>query len=243
MRSVADILAGFAALPAAKIQDILQGQRALILAPHPDDESLGCGGFIAAACAASLPPIVAVLTDGAASHPGSQHFPPPRLAALREAEVREAVAHLGLPPDNLLLLRHADTNLPASGLAFEAACIKLALIAVETGCKLLLAPWHGDPHCDHEAAAAMADDIAARARLRLLSYPVWGWLRDGAEMVTETRRGGWRLDISAQLAAKQRAIAAHVSQYGGLITDSPSGFQLPADLLEVFARPFEVFIA
>ncbi len=242
MRPVAEILAGFEALPAAGIDDVLQGQRALILAPHPDDESLGCGGLIAAACAAGLPPVVAILTDGAASHPGSQEFPPARLRAVREAEADLAVSRLGLPPAHLICLRYPDTGLPEAGAGFEAACINLALIAAENGCGVLLAPWHGDPHCDHQAAARIAAAVARRSRLRLLSYPVWGWLRDGADLVGETR-GGWRLDISAHLAVKQAAIAAHETQYGELIKDSPNGFRLPAELLAVFARPFEVFIA
>jgi hypothetical protein len=42
---------------------------------------------------------------------------------------------------------------------------------------------------------------------------------------------------------KRRAIAAHESQYGALITDSPHGFQLPAELLAIFERDFEVFVA
>ena len=43
------------------------------------------------------------------------------------------------------------------------------------GCRLLLAPWIADPHCDHEAAALVARAAALRAGLRSLFYPVWGW--------------------------------------------------------------------
>jgi LmbE family N-acetylglucosaminyl deacetylase len=243
MRKIAELRAAFEALPAGHIETLLQGQKALILAPHPDDETLGCGGLIAAACAAGVPPIIAVLTDGAASHPGSATHPPHLLRAVREAETQNAVSRLGLPSDHLVFLRYKDTKLPAAGADFAAACRNVALIAAERGCQLLIAPWHGDPHCDHQAAACMAEAVAARSRLRLLSYPVWGWLRDGAEMVSESRRDGWRLDISAHWQAKQQAIAAHASQYGDLITDSPGGFMLPAALLAVFARPFEVYIA
>jgi len=239
---MADIRAGFLAFPETNIAEFLNGRRALILAPHPDDESLGCGGFIAAASAIGLAPFVVVLTDGAASHPDSRAFPPERLRAVREAELREAAFRLGMPVENLAFLRYPDAKLPDSGVGFGAAVRRIAQIATLTGCGLLMAPWHGDPHCDHQAAARIARTVAARCRLRLLSYPVWGWLRADTDTVREPRRHGWRLNISAQLAAKQQAIAAHVSQYGGLITDSPAGFRLPADLLEIFARPFEVFI-
>jgi len=243
VRRVADILAAFACFPEADIEDVLHGERALILAPHADDESLGCGGLIAGACAAGIAPIVVVMTDGAASHPGSVAYPPARLAAVRQAEARQAVSRLGLPAGHLSFLHYPDTGLPAAGAAFEAAVARVGCIAGQAGCGVLIAPWGGDPHCDHEAAAAIAGAVAAEKKLRLLSYPVWGWLRDGDDMVNETRCCGWRLDIAAYREAKAQAIAAHVSQYGGLITDSPAGFVLPADLLAVFARPYEVFIA
>jgi hypothetical protein len=89
----------------------------------------------------------------------------------------------------------------------------------------------------------MIAQAAARAAcIELVSYPVWGWLRPVPENDTRDRLTGWRLDIAPHLAAKQRAIAAHVSQHGALITDSPHGFTLPKNLLEIAARPYEVLI-
>jgi LmbE family N-acetylglucosaminyl deacetylase len=137
------------------------------------------------------------------------------------------------------LLRQPDTRLAAH----EGVIDRLLSIAAREGCGVVIGPWAGDPHCDHEAAAAIAEAVAARGGMRLLSYPVWGWLRDGGDELAETRMAGWRLDISEWREVKARAIAAHGSQYGGLITDSPDGFTLPETLLAVFARPFEVFLA
>jgi len=224
----------FAALPEAGLSALLGGRRALILAPHPDDESLGCGGLIAAACAAGLPPAVVILTDGAASHPDSTSHPPASLAALREAEAREALSILGLPGEKMFFLAEPDTKLTAH----EALINRLAGIAAAQKCGIVIGPWAADPHCDHEAAAAIAEAVAIRAGLRLLSYPVWGWLREAAPPAT-----GWRLNISAQLDVKRRAIAAHASQYGKVILDSPAGFSLPQNLLAIAARNYEVFLA
>ncbi len=241
MRPAREVLAGFEALAEVAGDDAI-GLKPMILAPHPDDESLGCGGLIAAACAAGRPPLVVILTDGAASHPGSLAYPPQRLAQLRRAEALDAAARLGLPANRLLFLDFPDAALPGEGAAFEAAAARLATLARGQGCGAVIGPWRHDPHCDHEAGAMLAQAVAEQAGLPLRSYPVWGWLLPPDTMLPEPG-GGWRLDIAAQLPRKRQAIAAHVSQYGALITDSPDGFRLPAELLAVFERPFEVFIA
>ncbi len=213
--------------------DLLGGRRALILAPHPDDESLGCGGLIAAACAAGLAPEVVILTDGAASHPGSRTHPPLRLARLREAEARAALAILGLPACHAHFLRQPDNALAVDGAIIDR------LVEIGAGCGVVIGPWAGDPHCDHTAAAMIAQAVAIRTGMALLSYPVWGRLRkDGALRELPALR----LDISPQLAVKTRAIAAHESQYGGVIKDSPEAFCLPAELLAVFAQPYEIYL-
>ncbi len=240
MKTAGEIIASFNALPQGGI-DRLSG-RAMILAPHPDDESLGCGGLIAELCQRARPPVVVILTDGAASHPGSYSHPPARLRQVRAAEARKAVSLLGLPPENLVFLDYPDTKLPASGEALDAAAEAVATLARRLDCKVVIGPWRHDPHCDHEAAACVAEQAARFIGAQLLSYPVWGWLLPPDTLLPVDGISGWRLDIAAHLAVKQQAIAAHASQYTGMIDDSPDGFRLPPALLSVFERPFEVFI-
>ena len=238
----AEAHAAMRGLPVADLDEIDGGRTALVLAPHADDESLGCGGLIAEACARGRPPFVLVLTDGAGSHPGSRAYPPARLAALREAEARAATAALGLPPGRVGFLGLPDTAAPTAGPAFDAAVRAILDRAAAAGCGLLLAPWRHDPHCDHEAAHLMAAEAARRGGLARLAYPVWGWtLPDDAALPGEAPRG-WRLDVARHLPAKRRAIAAHASQHAGLITDDPCGFALPPAFLALFDQPFEVYL-
>ena len=232
--------AAMEALPFGQFDDLTGGGTAVVLAPHPDDESLGCGGFIAEACRRGQPPLVLVLTDGAGSHPGSRAFPRERLVPLREEEARMAVAELGLPPGRIVFLRQPDTAAPTSGPAFDRVIADIAGHC--RGAGVLLAPWRHDPHCDHEAAHLIAAAVARRTAIRHLAYPVWGWMLPPGQVVDGPGPAGLRLDIAAHLPAKRRAIAAHRSQYAGLIEDDPGGFQLPPDLLAVFDRPCETFL-
>ena len=235
------VLRTIEALPFGTAADVTGGQPVLILAPHADDESLGCGGLIAALCRAKAPPLVLVLTDGTGSHPGSRAYPAPRLAAVREAEVREAVRLLGLPPDRIRFAGQRDTAAPVSGPAFEAAVDMVEALCQADRTGTVLAPWRHDPHCDHEAAHLLAVEVAGRLGLRQLSYPVWGWTLPADHPLPALPRG-FRLEIGADLAVKDAAIRAHRSQYGGLILDDPLGFTLPDGLLRVFGRPWEAFL-
>lgn len=238
----AEAHAAMRALPVADLDAIDGGRTALVLAPHPDDESLGCGGLIAEACARGRPPLVLVLTDGAGSHPRSRAYPPARLAAVREAEARAAAAALGLPSGRIGFLRLPDTAAPTSGAGFDAAVRAILARAAGAGCGVLLAPWRHDPHCDHEAAHLMAAEAARRGGLPHLAYPVWGWTLPDDAVLPGDAPAGWRLDVARHLPAKRRAIAAHASQHGGLITDDPTGFRLPPTFLAMFNQPFETYL-
>ena len=214
----------------------------LILAPHPDDESLGTSGLIATLVAAGQPPFVMIMTDGAGSHPNSVAYPPARLRAVREAEAASACALLGLPQDRLDFMRLPDTAAPMAGPAFEVAVKQIAACARIIGARSVLASWAHDPHCDHLATHRMAAAVCRTVTLAHWAYPVWGWTLPANHALPPAAYAGFRLDITPYLPAKRAAIAAHRSQYAGLITDDPAGFVLPPRLLSIFDRPFETFI-
>jgi LmbE family N-acetylglucosaminyl deacetylase len=213
----------------------------LIMAPHPDDESLGCGGLIAACCEAGIPVEVALLTDGAGSHPGSRTHPPKVLARLRATEMVEALAELGLASDLLHELGWPDSGAPSTGGDFDRAVSQMIALVQITGAHTIVAAWRHDPHCDHEAGAIIAATAAHATRARHLAYPVWGWTLEESTLVSAGR--AMRLDVGRHLPAKRRAVSCHRSQHGEVITDSPGGFRLPAALLEACLTGHEVFFA
>jgi LmbE family N-acetylglucosaminyl deacetylase len=239
MPQTESIRQAWAALPWADQTNFRLGRRPLILAPHPDDETLGCGGLIAACCSVGQPPIVAVLTDGAASHPGLDLSGRNQLRRQREREVGQAVSCLGLPPANLKLLGLPDGALDSAA----APCTEVLIHLARThGCDMIVTTSHHDRHSDHQAAARIAVDVASAVSIPCRFYLTWAWIVPSGIEAPVTGVQGWRLDISPYLAAKRRAIVAHESQYYGM-PDDPAQGCLPAELLAIAQRGFEVILA
>lgn len=112
-------------------------QRILVLAPHPDDELLGCGGYLAQAAAAAYPIRIIVVTDGGAG------LPPGFSREDRQQECRAGLAMLGI--DDVVFWGHADGACPVSGDIAEQ--YRQAVAAFRPDCLFLPAP--SEQHPDH----------------------------------------------------------------------------------------------
>ena len=239
---VRDFLENIASMPFASLDDIIGTGSLVILAPHPDDETLGCGGLIAGAVARGRRVEIVVLTDGSGSHPGSQTFARERLAALRRAELERAAEALGLSSDHLTFLNLQDAS-PPVGATLSKALDAIEAILRESEAQTLCVTWRHDPHCDHQAAAAMADIMAARLpNLRVWQYPIWGLHLSPAQVIDSLGPVGHRLDIGPWMQAKRAAIQCHASQMTALIADSPDAFRFDEETLAPFLQPVERFI-
>jgi LmbE family N-acetylglucosaminyl deacetylase len=173
--TVGEVLAAAHSLPLRPMRDVLEDRPFVVVAAHPDDESLAYGGLIADACRQGVRGKVVIVSDGAGSHPNSRAYPPDRLSSHHEEEARQAGAELGLKPEDMLFLRLPDRFVPHEGEEAERAIGVIVDCARDIGAGSLFVSWRHDPHCDHEASYRIARAVQRRVgKVRLLEYAVWG---------------------------------------------------------------------
>lgn len=217
----------------------------LVVAPHPDDETLGCGGLIAGLSARGVTVHTVFVTDGGASHRQSSDWPRQRLSALREIEASAALAALGAGHQPRSFMRLPDAAMPAAATPAYVSAHADAVALIETLAPgHLVLPWRRDPHCDHRDSWALFSSALEQSGIKadVLEYTIWldelGSPEDFPQ-AGEVQRVS--LDVAIFMAAKRRAIMEHKSQLGGLITDDPEGFFLTAGTLERLLKPVEIF--
>jgi LmbE family N-acetylglucosaminyl deacetylase len=225
--------------------DLRAWRSTVIVAPHPDDEALGCGGLIRLLTEARQTVRVVFVSDGAMSHPDSRDYPYDQRVALREAEAREATGILGVPADRVIFFRLPDTQVPREwDERFASTTDRIVRQLVEWRVDTLVVPWRRDPHGDHRGSWELFRTAARRhdGKLRWIEYPVWMWeATNTVDLPRPDEMIAWKLDVVDQLDRKEEAIRAHRSQWAGVIADDPSGFQLTDGMIGHFLRPAELY--
>lgn len=219
-------------------------QSAVVVAPHPDDETLGCGGAIALLRQRSIPVRVLVVSDGTGSHPRSCRYPPSRLRALRQRETRLAVERLGVAAEAVTFWGWRDQQVPHPGTeAFATVVEQCDRYLRRHRPSLLFVPWQGDQHCDHRATWHLVQSALQSWSHppRQLAYSIWGSRAAGLATLPPGA-AGWRLDIQTVESTKRAAVLAYESQTTDLIDDDPDGFRLTAAMLNNLIQPWETYL-
>ena len=223
------------AVPSVAAEHLLAGShRMVIVAPHPDDEILACGGLLQALAEGGVPALLVAVTDGEASHPGSAAWPEARLRAERPRETQAALACLGLA--GMPVLRLA---LPDGAVAAQEAGLGARLAAILRPGDLVVTTWRLDAHPDHEACARACAAAAAACSARLLETPVWGWHwsapGDGALPLARA----CKLALTPPMLARKRA--AVLCFHSQLQDDAGRPAIVSAQAAERLLHPFELY--
>lgn len=186
-------------------------ERVVIVAAHPDDETLGTGGLCQRAQDAGIRLEVVVATDGRHSHPDSPTMSPDELGRVRRAESTHALSEVA-PDAHLHFLGLTDGAVAETEDSVISTLVDLIGDGRHT---LLVATWRHDGHPDHEAVGRAAATAAYRTSARLLEYPIWLWhWGDQDSAPWDDLR---LLSLSDdQVTAKRQAMAAHHSQVAPL---------------------------
>jgi LmbE family N-acetylglucosaminyl deacetylase len=222
------------------------GRSCLVLAPHADDETLGCGATIARKRSTGTAVHVLVATDGRHGTP-SAVISPEQLAEIRRAEVLRACAVLGVDETEVTVLDHEDGRLDRA----ESELADLIAEHLErTAPDEVLVTAPADPHPDHAALGRAAIRAVAGSRTQVLTYPVWQWPLLAPWFSAAAGPSGpippaWRsrpdlVRIGEFEEVKRAALAEHRSQVTNL-TGEPGWHLLEDSFLRHFFRRHEVF--
>jgi N-acetylglucosamine malate deacetylase 1 len=144
------------------------GKSMLVVAPHQDDEAIGCGGALVLQLRSGNAAAVVVLQDGADEH-DEAGMSRPALMELRNEESRKSAATIGMEPPQFL--NHA--RLVES---MSQASEEMRRIIVERKVDALFIPFILDAHPDHRSANYILAEALKSVPwdMRIVGYEVWG---------------------------------------------------------------------
>jgi len=189
----------------------LTGKKALVIAPHPDDESIGCGGSLALHVLAGDPVKVVFLTNGAEGD-SSGKMAKRTYVELRQNEAAKACACLGVT--DLEFWSYEDRSLAGS----RGALLRMIDLLEDYRPDLVYAPSPLEFHPDHRAACSLLCDA-----IRSCHYDTEVAFYE----VGQPLRVNLLVDITRVLACKMQAMNTYESQ----LAEMPYG-----DISEALSR-------
>lgn len=195
---------------------ILQGGPILIISPHQDDVSLGCGALVSEFAGAGGTVNVLYLTDGGASHRGHPSVSSSEISMIRKREACEAKRVLGIGEGSLHFLDLPDGELDSLGgkerrMARERILQHINRVKPAT----LLIPCRNDGSTEHQSAFKLVSSVLRSMERppEVLEFPVWAWWSPRLRFsLIRSHRESFRFDSKRGVAVKNRAIRVYRSQ-------------------------------
>lgn len=223
------------------------GKTIIVFAPHPDDETCGCGGTIAKSVREGYQVLVVVLTDGRHAFSkvlGIDSDPTPEeLKKIRKEEVRRAVKILGVREENLFFLDFGDGTLEKNE---EEAEEKVMEILSKNPPVDVYFPYEKDCHPDHRVTNRIVRSSIKKLGLSTMKYKysiVRMYVRVGPlidALLSIFRRNMIRVDISKFLPLKIEAVNELKSEVS-IISGRQKEPVLCAHLIKKFLKSEETF--
>ncbi len=189
--------------PPGKTEEV-RARSALVLAPHHDDEVLGCGGLVAELTAAGAAVRVLFLSDGGGDAEGEERQ---TYAAQRRSEARAAAKVLGIAGIDELDL--PDGRL-GQHLEAIAGGVRRAILSLRP--ELLLVPSPLESSADHRAAFAAVHRLLGGVRKGGELQPLVEGLTILAYEINHPLHPDLLVDVSRRIDRVERAMVCYESQ-------------------------------
>lgn len=146
-----------------------EGSKVVVVAPHPDDETFGCGGTIYKHYLAGDRVTVVFMTDGIKGDNLAGGAAGESLVALREQEARAAARTLGVT--ECVFLRNSDASLALS----PSTVAQLRRILDSSAPDVIYAPSPLETHRDHRQGSAITAHALADfpEPVEVYLYEIW----------------------------------------------------------------------
>ncbi|MEP1214866.1 MAG: PIG-L deacetylase family protein [Marinobacter sp.] len=212
----------------------------LIASPHPDDETLGCGGLIARCAKLACSITVLAMTNGEASHPGDRVWQE-KLGNIRKNEQYSALKMLGIAEPDVVSLGLPDGGLELLG---EEQCELIEARILELmqarEIRTVFVPAVDDCHSDHRVTARLLAAVALSHPVEyFFSYQIWPPEERSPWVVASEYE--YLLDITDLISLKREAVYQHRSQLNAIDPVHNEGFRMPEALLEAKLKNQESF--
>lgn len=170
------------------------GDTVLVIAPHPDDETLGCGGIIAQMLQNDITVTVLIMTDG----DGGGRMPNIKKIRMHEFECAKTI--LGFTKD--FRLAFPDGSL---ALYEDEVCEKISEILKKNSFSLIFVPYLLDYNSDHQAVNRVLAKSLIQVDyplVKIAMYEIW----------TPITYPNCLINVSLQYEIKKEALCCYRSQ-------------------------------
>ncbi len=192
------------------INNFLQSKKVLVISPHPDDESFGCGGVICKHVKDGDTVFSIFISSGEKGNPS--HISEKQTIIMREKEAHTASKILGIK--KIEFFREPDGNIQYSERLFKKLAARLRTIKPD----IVYLPHLNEMNQDHSMVAKIVMKVLAKIYENEIMKPDAFMF----EVWTPIEKFNYIVDISPFISKKMKAIRAHKSQCDLISYDAAS---------------------
>lgn len=219
----------------------------LVVATHPDNEIMGCGGAIALLREMGYRVHVLIMCDTPLSCKDDHYLSLEFQKDLRKLEAENAMSILGVSHESITFLDLKASMVPGKDQDGFDEVVRLCRNKIADFIPdTVLLPWRHDEHKDHMAVWQIMEQALLQESyaFNLIEYTLKPWVREEQlKMLYSSELSPWRLDNKPVLEHKIEAISKYYNRLIDLLHDEVQSDQMfSSEALSYITHPWEIYL-